>query len=184
MSVSECWTVRADGSVTVAADWESIETDIIDTTPPDDLRITRGMLDEEETVAHWTEEIDSEEGAAATGRSTCGLTEYEKWQAHRSYKHNATISSALCRPSVARWRNSTGSAASASARPTSGWIRLPRDVPPAGGRGRPAWDSPTKTTCSRRGSRCSFSRGKRAQVLTLLSGGETAMVAIARLVVP
>ena len=173
-----------DGSVTVEADWETIETDIVDTTPPDDLRITRGMLDEEETIAHWTEEIDNAKKALQRlgAVNLVALTEYEEVaEAHRSLqaqRDDLERSVQAIRRTLAQLNRVSRERFRETYERVDQIFRemYPRLV----GGGKARLGLTNEDDLLETGIEVFVQPpGKRAQVLTLLSGGETAMVAIA-----
>ncbi|HCH61329.1 MAG TPA: hypothetical protein DFR83_00895 [Deltaproteobacteria bacterium] len=173
-----------DGSVTVTADWEAIETDIVDTTPPDDLRITRGMLDEEDVVAEWGAEIEKAKKALQRlgAVNLVALTEYEEVaEAHRSLqtqRDDLERSVQAIRRTLAQLNRVSRERFRETYERVDQIFRemYPRLV----GGGKARLGLTNEDDLLETGIEVFVQPpGKRAQVLTLLSGGETAMVAIA-----
>ena len=130
----------------------------------------------------WTEDRHCEEGAAATGcRQSRGIDRVRGSGRGASFPAGATRRSRALRTGhPSHTGAATGSTASASARPTSAWIKSSARCT-HGWWGRKARLGLTNEDDLLETGIEVFVQppGKRAQVLTLLSGGETAMVAIA-----
>ncbi len=173
-----------DGSVTVTADWETIETDIVDTTPPEDLRITRGMLDDDERIEEWNGELENaRKGLARLGAvNLVALKEYEEVaEAHRSLqsqRDDLERSVQAIRRTLAQLNRVSRERFRETYERVDQIFRemYPRLV----GGGKARLGLTNEDDLLETGVEVFVQPpGKRTQVLTLLSGGETAMVAIA-----
>jgi chromosome segregation protein len=176
--------VERDGSVTLRADWEPVETEAADTTPPEDLRITRGMLDDEEVIESWTAEVEqAKKSLARLGAvNLIALKEYEEVTvAHRDLEAQRADLERSVR-AIRRTLAQLNRVSRERFRETYERVdqifqeMYPRLV----GGGKARLGLTNEDDLLETGVEVFVQPpGKRSQVLTLLSGGETAMVAIA-----
>lgn len=173
-----------DGSVTLAADWEPIETEAADTSAPDDLRITRAMLDDEARLAEWGETVEkSRRSLARLGAvNLLAVKEYEEVAAtHRELEAQRADLERSVR-AIRRTLAQLNRVSRERFRETYERVdQIFREMyPRMVGGGKARLGLTNEDDLLETGVEVFVQPpGKRAQVLTLLSGGETAMVAIA-----
>lgn len=176
--------VERDGSVTLTADWEPVETDVADASPPEDLRITRSMLDDQELLAEWDETVEkAKKSLTRLGAvNLVALKEYEEVaEAHRSLqaqRDDLERSVQAIRRTLAQLNRVSRERFRETYERVDQIFRemYPRLV----GGGKARLGLTNEDDLLETGVEVFVQPpGKRSQVLTLLSGGETAMVAIA-----
>jgi len=173
-----------DGSVTLTADWEPVDTEAADTTPPDDLRVTRGMLDDEALLEEWTTKVEKAKRALARlgAVNLVALKEYEEVaEAHRELEAQRSDLERSVR-AIRRTLAQLNRVSRERFRETYERVdQIFREMyPRLVGGGKARLGLTNEDDLLETGIEVFVQPpGKRSQVLTLLSGGETAMVAIA-----
>ena len=169
-----------DGSVTLKSEWEAVETDAADTTPPEDLRITRGMLENEGELASWAESLETaRRGLQRLGAvNLVALKEYEEVaEAHRELEAQRADLERSVR-AIRRTLAQLNRVSRERFRETYERVdQIFREMyPRLVGGGKARLGLTNEDDLLETGVEVFVQPpGKRSQVLTLLSGGETAM---------